>query len=106
MLGIKSVLAVSVLALLLFAGSSPAAAAPTGSTVSAPAQYGGYQVQPGDSLSSIAWHYYGNANAWACIWHANPWILNPNHLLVGWWLVLPPSCSSGGGNSGSYPSQP
>lgn len=55
-----------------------------------------YVVQAGDNLSTIGQRYYGNAYSWACIWAANPWIVNPNYLLPGWRITIPASCSGGG----------
>jgi nucleoid-associated protein YgaU len=58
-----------------------------------------YVVQRGDSLSTIAMHYFGNAASWACIWAANTWIVNPSYILPGWVITIPANCgaSSGGG---------
>src|SRR5690349_18715168 len=79
---------------------SAAAAAPLTSAPQSPAVgMAGttYVVQRGENLSSIAWRVYGNSNAWACIARANSWIANPNYPQAGWRIVLPASCSSGGG---------
>jgi nucleoid-associated protein YgaU len=56
-----------------------------------------YVVQGGDNLSTIAQRIYGNAAAWACIWAANAWIVNPSYILPGWVLNIPPAGSCGGG---------
>lgn len=50
-----------------------------------------YTVAGGDTLSSIAQHYLGDANAWPAIWAANKAQLsNPNDLGIGWVLTVPP----------------
>jgi nucleoid-associated protein YgaU len=73
-------------------------------TATAVPQTGGtYVVQKGDSLSSIAMHYYGNATSWACIWAANNWIVNPSYLLPGWVITIPASGSCGGGTPNPAP---
>ncbi len=71
-------------------GSLPVPQPPPGGT---------YVVQPGDSLSTIAMRYYGNATSWACIWAANNWIVNPSYIVAGWVINIPASCgaSNGGG---------
>ena len=49
-----------------------------------------YTVQPGDSLWSIAQHYYGSGFQWNLIWHANAsQISDPNDINVGQQLVIP-----------------
>ena len=49
-----------------------------------------YTVQPGDSLSKIARHFYGNANAYMKIFEANRDQLdNPDKIKVGQQLVIP-----------------
>ncbi|MEO8501319.1 MAG: LysM peptidoglycan-binding domain-containing protein [Vicinamibacteria bacterium] len=49
-----------------------------------------YKVQPGDSLSKIAKHKYGNANLWNTIYEANKdRIKNPDLIQVGWELKIP-----------------
>src|SRR5690348_13346522 len=103
---VKSVLIICGLMLLLVATGSAAAAAPLTSAPQSPAVgMAGttYVVQRGENLSSIAWRVYGNSNAWACIWRANSWIANPNYLQAGWRIVLPASCSSGGGGPAPAP---
>lgn len=79
--------------------SAPASAAPAskpdfsnvqsgGSTVSASAQT--YTVVSGDSLSKIAKHFYGNANAWKQIFDANrDKISNPDMIHPGQVLTIP-----------------
>ena len=60
---------------------APAAAAPQGQT---------YKVQPGDTLSKIAKHYYGDANAYMRIFEANKDKLkDPNKIQVGQELLIP-----------------
>lgn len=48
-------------------------------------------VKPGDTLSSLALHYYGNAMDWPRIYNANRYAIgtNPNLLHVGTKLVIP-----------------
>ena len=49
-----------------------------------------YTVQPGDSLSKIAKHFYGNANEYLRIFEANKGKLNdPNQIKIGQELVIP-----------------
>ena len=49
-----------------------------------------YTVMPGDSLSKIAKHFYGNANDYVRIFEANKDKLNdPNKIQVGQELVIP-----------------
>jgi hypothetical protein len=51
-----------------------------------------YTVRPGDSLSSIASHAYGNHADWPAVWWANRRkVPNPNVISVGERLVLPAS---------------
>jgi LysM repeat protein len=51
-----------------------------------------YTVQPGDSLSAIAAHAYGNGADWPAIWWANrQQVANPNTIAVGQHLQLPAS---------------
>jgi hypothetical protein len=51
-----------------------------------------YTVQPGDTLSKIARHFYGNANAYMKIFEANTDQLNdPNRIRAGQDLVIPPA---------------
>ena len=49
-----------------------------------------YTVQPGDTLSKIAKHYYGDANAYMKIFEANTDQLDdPNKIQVGQELKIP-----------------
>jgi LysM repeat protein len=51
-----------------------------------------YTVQPGDSLSAIAAHAYGNGADWPAIWWANrQQVTNPDTIAVGQQLRLPTS---------------
>jgi len=51
-----------------------------------------YTVQPGDSLSSIAAHAYGNRADWPAVWWANRrQVPNPNVIAAGQRLELPAS---------------
>jgi nucleoid-associated protein YgaU len=67
------------------------------SSLPQPAPAGGgarrtYTVQPGDSLSTIAKHFYGNASDYMRIFDANKDKLNnPNRIQVGQELVIPAS---------------
>ena len=50
-----------------------------------------YEVKSGDSLSKIAKHEYGDANAWPKIFEANKDILkDPNKIYPGQKLKIPP----------------
>lgn len=52
--------------------------------------YETYTVKPGDSLSKIAKHKYGNANLWKTIYEGNQdRIKNPDLIQVGWELKIP-----------------
>lgn len=49
-----------------------------------------YVVRPGDSLSLIAKHYYGNVAEWPKIYNANrARIKNPDLIQPGWVLTIP-----------------
>jgi len=49
-----------------------------------------YTVVPGDTLSKIAKHYYGQANEWSKIFEANKeTIKNPDMIKVGQVLTIP-----------------
>jgi nucleoid-associated protein YgaU len=49
-----------------------------------------YTVVPGDSLSKIAKHFYGNASEWNKIFQANTdTIKNPDLIKVGQVLTIP-----------------
>ena len=51
----------------------------------------GYEVQPGDSLSKIAKHVYGDATRWKEIWEANKAAIpNPDLIHPGQQLSMPP----------------
>ena len=55
-----------------------------------PAAHAVYTVQPGDSLWSIAVHFYGTGFKWADIFHANSsQISDPNVINVGQQFVIP-----------------
>jgi len=79
--------------------SGPAAAAREVSGPAAQTPNSTYTVVPGDNLSSIAQRAYGNANSWNVIWDANKWIVNPNYLLPGWKITIPPAPPSQGGGT-------
>lgn len=50
-----------------------------------------YEVKPGDSLSKIAKHEYGDANAWKMIFEANKDLIkDPNKIFPGQKLKIPP----------------
>ncbi len=54
-----------------------------------------YTVQPEDSLSLIASHFYGNENFWSFIAQANPKIQNrENHLAINETLFIPNAVES------------
>jgi nucleoid-associated protein YgaU len=64
----------------------------SGASSTAPAAevYETYVVKPGDSLSKIAKHAYGDANAWKRIFDANTDILkDPNKIFPGQKLKVP-----------------
>jgi len=63
------------------------AAAPAGQ----PAGPRTYVVQPGDTLSSIALRYYGNASLWNVIYNANVGVIggNPGLIFAGQQLTIP-----------------
>jgi LysM repeat protein len=51
-----------------------------------------YTVRPGDSLSAIAAHAYGNSADWPAVWWANRHqVANPNMIAAGQRLRLPAS---------------
>jgi len=61
------------------------------STAPAAQEYELYVVVSGDSLSKIAKHFYGDANAWKRIFEANTDILkDPNKIFPGQKLKIPP----------------
>jgi nucleoid-associated protein YgaU len=50
-----------------------------------------YTVEKGDSLSKIAKHFYGNANAWKSIFDANrDQLSDPDRIKPGQILKIPP----------------
>jgi len=54
-----------------------------------------YTVRSGDTLSSIARHFYGNSASWTTIYRANKSkISNPNTIYVGQVLRIPGSAST------------
>jgi LysM repeat protein len=58
-----------------------------------------YIVEPGDSLASIAGHFYGNDSDWTRLYQANSGeISNPNSIYPGEHLLIP---ASGGVSDGS-----
>lgn len=60
------------------------------STAPAVKVYDTYLVKPGDSLSRIAKHAYGDGNAWQQIFDANTDILkNPDKIFPGEKLKIP-----------------
>lgn len=75
------------------AGAAPAAAKPQAVPVSQPAPSDGetYTVQKGDSLSKIAKHHLGDANAWRRIYEANKATIgdNPDKIFPGQKLKIP-----------------
>jgi len=49
-----------------------------------------YTVRPGDTLSSIAQHFYGNPADWTWVYHANQSVVhNPNDIYAGEVLTIP-----------------
>ena len=49
-----------------------------------------HQVQSGETLSDIAFHYYGSSAQWRKIQAANPDLLaNPNKIRIGMRLIIP-----------------
>jgi LysM repeat protein len=54
-----------------------------------------YTVRAGDSLASIAEHFYGNPADWSWIYHANESVVhNPNDIYVGEVLKIPAGSTS------------
>lgn len=52
--------------------------------------YQTYEVKPGDSLSKIAKHFYGNGNDWKRIFEANAdTVRDPNKIFPGQKLKIP-----------------
>jgi len=61
-----------------------------------------YIVEPGDTLASIADHFYGNDNDWTRLYQANKGeISNPNSIFPGERLVVPANGASSDGASAS-----
>jgi len=57
-----------------------------------------YVVEPGDSLASIAGHFYGNDNDWTRLYQANKGeISNPNSIFPGERLMVPANGASSDG---------
>lgn len=58
----------------------------------APACAATYTVQPGDNLWDLALRYYGNGALWHVIYNANTQVVgsNPNYILPGEQLCIPP----------------
>ena len=49
-----------------------------------------YTVRPGDTLSSIAQHFYGNSADWSWLYHVNASVVhNPNSIYAGEVLKIP-----------------
>lgn len=73
--------------------AAPAAAKPQAVPVSQPAGGDGesYTVQKGDTLSKIAKHHLGDANAWRKIYDANKSVIgdNPDKIFPGQKLKIP-----------------
>jgi nucleoid-associated protein YgaU len=69
-------------------GSSSTAPAPPAPDTPPPPRT--YTVAPGDSLSKIAQHQYGNANLWSKIYEANKdTVKNPDLIHPGQQLIIP-----------------
>jgi nucleoid-associated protein YgaU len=62
-------------------------------------------VKPGDSLWKLAKQNLGSGLRWHELLSANPGILNPNRILAGSQIVLPPANSYHASNRGSHPSR-
>ena len=84
-----TLLLVCAIALVTFTSGPSVASAQTAGTT--------YTVVAGDNLSSISQRAYGNTTSWNVIWNANKWIVNPNYLLPGWKITIPPAPPSQGG---------
>jgi nucleoid-associated protein YgaU len=71
--------------------ATDAAGAPVEAEVYTPAQSEEiYEVKPGDSLSKIAKHHYGDAHQWRRIFEANTdRIKDPDLIQPGWKLKIP-----------------
>jgi nucleoid-associated protein YgaU len=75
------------------ASTSSAAATPTPTTTEAAAET--YEVQPGDTLLSIAQQFYGDNTQWRRIYDANKDTIgaDPDKLKIGMKLTIPPKQS-------------
>lgn len=71
----------------LDADQAKTTAATTTRTTARPATY---VVKPGDTLWSIARHFYRTGFGWTRIWNANKQISDPNQIQEGQRLVIPP----------------
>jgi nucleoid-associated protein YgaU len=87
------------------AGSGPVAQQPA-ATASAKTSPQDYVIQPGDTLSGIAQKLCGAADDWAAVWHANPYITDPDLIYAGYQLTV--ACSGQGGvvTAAAAPSSP
>jgi hypothetical protein len=75
------------------------AARPEGHTAAART----YTVQPGDTLSGIAFRFYGRARAWNWLYQVNrAKIANPNLILPGQMLRVPRDIPARFGGTGAY----
>lgn len=88
----------------------PALLAHTVRAVAHPAAPRSYTVRPGDTLSGIAFRFYGSADAWKWLYLANSVrITNPNVIIPGWVLRVPwdiPPKFRGTGLDGDTTGQP
>jgi len=48
-----------------------------------------YQLEERDTLFELAQWVYNDGRAFWLIHQANPWILHPNQIQVGWWIKIP-----------------
>jgi nucleoid-associated protein YgaU len=78
-------------------GSSSTAAPPPTAPAAEPRTY---VVQKGDSLSTIAKQFYGNASDWRRIFAANrDRIKDPDVIQPGWTLTIPDESGERGGEA-------
>ncbi|WP_088889130.1 LysM peptidoglycan-binding domain-containing protein [Leptolyngbya ohadii] len=72
-------------------GSDPNQLRPGIQLIIPPPNFRAYTVQPGDTLSSIAQRFYGDASRWNLIYETNLNIIgiDPNQLRVGLQLMIP-----------------